>query len=254
MHQLAVLADIHGNVAALEAVLEEVLPLAVDAVISLGDAVSGPFPRETLTLLLDLPVPLVAVRGNADREVLAGDPAHGQDWVLAQLTPGQVTAMAAWPPTATVALAALGEVHCCHATPRDDEDVVLTTSTDERVRDVLSGVVEPLVLCGHTHMPFDRHVGRHRFVNPGSVGMPYGEPGAAWALLGPDVELRRTDYDRAAAAAHIRRDSGWPGAAAFADENVVSPPSAAEALAAFQPLEALRSAARPPAAEPTARS
>lgn len=237
MERTAVIADVHGNVAALAAVLDEALPLGVERVVSLGDLLSGPFPRETLDLLLGLDVPVVTVRGNADREVLAGNPAHGQDWVRAQLTPVQRDAVAAWPLTARVEVEGLGAVRCCHATPRDDEEIVLQASSDDRVRSVLAGVSEQVVLCGHTHMPFDRRVDRRRLVNPGSVGMPYGAAGAHWALLGPDVELRRTDYDRVAAADEIRRRSGWPGATAFADENVVTPPSTAEALAAFQPLE-----------------
>lgn len=240
MKRIAVLADVHGNVVALRAVLGDALALGVERVVSLGDVLSGPFPRETLDLLLSIDVPVVAVRGNADREVLAGDRAHGQDWVRAQLTPAQRAVVTAWPLTARVEVEGLGAVRCCHATPRDDEEIVLATTGDERVRSVLAAVEERVVVCGHTHMPFDRRVDGWRLVNPGSVGMPYGAPGAHWALLGPDVELRRTHYDRVAAADEIRRHSNWPGANAFADENVIVPPSTAEALVAFQPLESRR--------------
>lgn len=250
MSRVAVVADVHGNVAALTAVLGEALALGVERVVSLGDVLSGPFPRQTLDLLLSLGVPVTAVRGNADREVLAGEPAHGQDWVRDQLSAAQCATVGAWPLTARVAVEGLGAVRCCHATPRDDEEIVLSTTAEDRVRPTLAGVAEQIIVCGHTHMPFDRRVDGWRLVNPGSVGMPYGDPGAHWALLGPDVELRRTDYDRMAAAEEIRRRSGWPGAVAFADENVITPPSTAEALAAFQPLEARRHAA----GRPTGRS
>jgi hypothetical protein len=84
-------------------------------------------------------------------------------------------------------------------------------------------------------MQFDRRVGETRVVNAGSVGMPYeAGPGAYWALLGPDVELRRTEYDVERAAEAIRA-TGWPQADEFAHENVLVVPRRAEALAAFEP-------------------
>lgn len=108
-----------------------------------------------------------------------------------------------------------------------------TETTDDRLEEFTAGVDADVVVCGHTHMPFERVVGRVRVVNPGSVGMPYGHPGAFWALLGPGVELRRTDYDREAAAARMRQ-STWPGAEEFARENVLSVASAEEAFAFFR--------------------
>ena len=93
-----------------------------------------------------------------------------------------------------------------------------------------------LVVCGHTHMQFDRPVGRTRVVNAGSVGMPFGEPGAYWLLLGPDIELRRTPYDLEAAADRIRM-TGYPDAAEFAAKYVLAPPAQAEILAAFAKSE-----------------
>jgi diadenosine tetraphosphatase ApaH/serine/threonine PP2A family protein phosphatase len=97
---------------------------------------------------------------------------------------------------------------------------------------VLAGVAEQVVVCGHTHMPFDRLVNRRRVINPGSVGMAYGPPGAYWALLGPTVELRRTAYDVHAAAERIAR-SGYPGGAEWAEEYVLQPHGDVAALAAF---------------------
>src|SRR5262249_8498307 len=79
-----------------------------------------------------------------------------------------------------------------------------------------------LVVCGHTHMQFDRRVGGTRVVNAGSVGMPLGAPGACWALLGPDVELRRTRYDLHAAAERFR-PLAYPGARKYADD-LLDPP------------------------------
>ena len=84
-------------------------------------------------------------------------------------------------------------------------------------------------------MQFDRTLGKIRIVNAGSVGMPFGKPGAYWLLLGPDVQLRHTPYDLASAAERIR-DTAYPQAEEFA-EGVLQPPSEEAMLAAFAPFE-----------------
>jgi diadenosine tetraphosphatase ApaH/serine/threonine PP2A family protein phosphatase len=99
---------------------------------------------------------------------------------------------------------------------------------------MLKGVEPAIILCGHTHMQFDRWVGSNRLINAGSVGMPYGEPGAYWALLGPDVQLIRTAYDLGQAAARIQA-TAYPQADDFAQHNVLQPPTEQEALAVFEP-------------------
>jgi hypothetical protein len=81
-------------------------------------------------------------------------------------------------------------------------------------------------------MQFDRRPNGVRVVNAGSVGMPYGLPGAYWLQIGPLVNLRRTDYDLQAAAARVRA-TDYPGAEAFAAKNILNPPTAGEALAVF---------------------
>ena len=97
-------------------------------------------------------------------------------------------------------------------------------------------MTEPVVVCGHTHVQFDREAAGKRLVNAGSVGMPYeARPGAYWALLGPDVELRRADYDLEAAAEAIRA-TGFPAAAELAAENVLRVPSAEEATKQFEDM------------------
>jgi diadenosine tetraphosphatase ApaH/serine/threonine PP2A family protein phosphatase len=96
----------------------------------------------------------------------------------------------------------------------------------------LQDIDAPFIVCGHTHMQFDRRVGATRIVNAGSVGMPFGSPGAYWLSLGPDVRLRRTDYDLAAAAERIRK-TVYPQAEMFAAQNVLQPPSEAQMRAAF---------------------
>jgi diadenosine tetraphosphatase ApaH/serine/threonine PP2A family protein phosphatase len=99
----------------------------------------------------------------------------------------------------------------CHATPRSDEEIVTRLSPPERWASVLDGVEQPLVVAGHTHQQDDRRVGDTRFVNAGSVGLPYEGDGAAFWLWVADrePELRRTAYD-AATAGRRMLDAGWP--------------------------------------------
>jgi diadenosine tetraphosphatase ApaH/serine/threonine PP2A family protein phosphatase len=101
---------------------------------------------------------------------------------------------------------------------------------------IFETVSEPIVACGHTHMQFDRMVGRTRVVNAGSVGMPFGEPGADWLLLGPGIQLRHSHYDLAKAAERIRATQ-YPQAQDFAARNILQPPSEAEILEAFSRVE-----------------
>jgi diadenosine tetraphosphatase ApaH/serine/threonine PP2A family protein phosphatase len=99
------------------------------------------------------------------------------------------------------------------------------------------------VVCGHTHMQFDRKLDALRLVNPGSVGMPYGEPGAYWAMLGPGVQMRKTVYDREAAAARMRGKRSTD-AEQFARDNVLKVPSVDEAMAFMRDAEAKQVAAQ----------
>ena len=237
---VAVLADIHGNLPALEAVLADVALTDSDLLMICGDVASGPLPIETLDVLRALPRARF-VRGNADRglvnafdgEKLPRLPGPAFDWCASQLSREDRDFLAAFTEPVSVDVDGVGRVLFCHGSPRSDEEMMTAETPDSRLREFLSGVEADLVVCGHTHMPFDRVVDGVRIVNPGSVGMPYGDPGALWALLGPGVEFRRTDYDREAAAVRIRR-SVWPGADEFASSNVVSVPSAEAAIAFFR--------------------
>ena len=196
--RVAALHDVHGNLPALEAVLAEVASLGVDRIVCGGDAVAGPFPRETLDLLLRSDVRFV--RGNADREL--------KEWVAAQLDPRSIEFLTTLPTTVSV-----DGVLYCHGSPRSDEEILTRVSPDERLREALAGVEERLVVGGHTHVQFEREVDGRRFVNAGSVGMPYeGVRGAFWALVDDGkVELRRTPYAVDAAVTAIRA-SGYPDA------------------------------------------
>jgi predicted phosphodiesterase len=200
-------------------------------------------PQETIDELRSLGDRLIAVRGNADREVVevfdgrAGDDLPPDSlWGGQQITRDQRDWLAALPLTITLESERLGTVLFCHATPRDDSEVVVETTSDDELRTKLGDVDADVIVCGNTHMQFDRHVDRYRVVNVGSVGMPYGQTGAFWALLDQDVEFVRTEYDLASAAQTIRRYSDWDMADAFAEENVLSVPSKEEALAFFESL------------------
>jgi putative phosphoesterase len=240
--RVAALYDIHGNLPALEAVTAEVDEARADLVLVGGDVVTGPFPSETLERLSGLGDRAYFIRGNADRVLVedAGEPTgpspwpERQAWTRAQLTDEQRRLLATLAHTVTREVGGLGEVLFCHGSPRSDEEIITRATSPERLSEIMSGVGQRVVVCGHTHVQFDRMIGGVRLVNAGSVGMPYeDEPGAYWALLGPDVELRRTEYDLERAAAAIRA-SGFPGADEFADEHVLHPAGADEATEQFE--------------------
>jgi predicted phosphodiesterase len=241
--RVAALYDVHGNLPALEAVLAEVERERVDLIVLGGDMVSGPLPRETFERVLALGEGARSVRGNGDRilvEVRRGDrqpgAGPGDEWYAAQLSDEQIAVLADLPLSLVLDVDGLGPVEFFHATPRDDEEIFLETTPDEVAAPMLETAAAAVLVCGHTHMQFDRPIAGRRVVNAGSVGMPYeAAPGAYWALLGPDVQLRRTDYDRERAAERIA-GSAWPGAAEFVRENLLAVPSRAEALAVFEPL------------------
>jgi predicted phosphodiesterase len=207
MERVAAIYDIHGNLPALE-------------------------------------VPVRFIKGNADREIVArmrgvesgAVPPQFRgvvQWVAEQLQPDYEAVLAGWPAMVQFAVAGVGEVLFCHATPRNDTEIILKNTAAEKLLPVFAGVSAGVVVCGHTHMQFDRTVGGVRVVNAGSVGMPYGEPGAYWLLLGQrGIEFRRTVYDFARAAKRVRA-TGYPMAEDFADNNVVKPPSEAEVLEVF---------------------
>src|SRR5438034_2129625 len=242
--RVAALADIHGNLPALEAVLRDVEREKPDFIVFCGDVSSGPMPAETIDLLRTIKGARF-VRGNADRgliEVFDGHPPPQMpgpyaDWASAQLDRSQRDFLAGFEPSVQIE-----RILFCHAVPANDTDVFTVETPDDRVRELMHGVDADFVVCGHTHMQFDRKVGHLRIVNPGSVGMPYGEPGAYWAMLGPGVELRRTGYDREAAARRMRV-KGSEDAEQFARENVLQVPTVDQAMEFMRAMEARQMAA-----------
>jgi putative phosphoesterase len=214
------LYDIHGNLDALEIVLADPRATGADAIVVGGDAVPGAFAAECLSLLSGLEPPVHWVRGNGEREVAAAaasavDPGSLSPDALAELT-AAVTASAlatetsSWLGTLPTTVELDGVLYC-HATPRRDDEMLTRISPAERWAEALGKVALPIVVAGHTHQQDDRRVGNVRFVNAGSVGLPYeGDPAARWAWICDGVpELRRTEYDGAAAGRRMLA-AGWP--------------------------------------------
>jgi predicted phosphodiesterase len=188
-----------------------------------GDVAWGPMPVETVDRIRSLDA--LALRGNADRDL-------GDEWIEGQLGPERLRWLTTLPEHVQLEVEGLGRVLFCHGSPRSDEEMLLRTTPEKRVVEILEGVEADVIVCGHTHMQFDRFVGDKRVVNAGSVGLPYGATGAHWVELGPDVNHRRSPYDPAPL-----RSSKWPRAAEVVPV-IESPPSEQEALAEFEALVA----------------
>ncbi len=203
---VAALYDVHGNLPALEAVLAE-LPEDVPIVLG-GDIAAGGFPSETLALLRALGDRVHWIRGNADRELRAGEqglvPEDRLDWVRERLSGEEIAFLHGLPERLELEIRGVGRVLFCHASPRNDLDIFTALTPEEQAAPLFAGVTADVVVVGHTHMQFDRTIAGIRVVNAGSVGMAYeDEPGAYWALLGPDVDHRRTPFEP--------RESDFPG-------------------------------------------
>ena len=255
--KVAALFDIHANLPALEAVLQEVHEAEVDQIVVGGDVVPGPMPRETLRCLLDLDLPVQFIYGNGELAMLAqmaakdegsvtywgttsGKPLPEQfrpvyRWTVQQLYPDYERVLARWPKTLTLEIPGAGRVRFCHSTPRSESEIFTRRTPEEKLLPIFDGLNVSVVVCGHTHMQFDRMIGKTRVVNAGSVGEPYGEPGADWLLLGPDIQLQHTSYDLTKAVERIR-NTEFPGVEDFI-RDITQPPAEAEMLEVFTKAE-----------------
>jgi putative phosphoesterase len=227
--RVAALADVHGNAPALEAVLAEIAREQVDLIVFCGDLTWGPLPAETLALVDALETPLRFVRGNADRSVGVDFEGRGP-WMAAHHDPEQTAFVNGFEAYVVVDVEGLGPTRFVHGSPRSDEECVTPETPPERVAEFMDGVPERVVVTAHVHVSYDRVLGDVRLVGPGSVGRPYeGERGARWALLGPGVDLRRTEYDHAATA-DLYRASGIPDVEQEV-QILLEPPPRAEIIA-----------------------
>jgi predicted phosphodiesterase len=246
--RVAVLNDIHANVTALDAVLSEIRETRVDGVVLGGDVLVGPMQRETLDRIRALNMPVHALYGNAELAMLAQLDAATPDavtywgttsgaplpepyrewirWCARDLSSEDVSWVRTWPKTVRLALDGIGDVLFCHGTPTSETDAFTVQTPEDVLTPVFDGLGVSLVVCGHTHMQFDRMIGTTRVVNAGSVGSPFERTGADWLVLGPDVQLRHNDYDLHGAAERIRA-TAFPGAQEFAQAVLTPPPEAA---------------------------
>jgi putative phosphoesterase len=241
--RVAAIYDIHGNLPALEAVLEEIRHKKVDQIIVGGDVLPGPMPRESLDRLRDLNAPAQFIHGNGEVAVLQQmadkEPSRVPQaywpvilWTAEQLHPQHQQWLSTWPATVTLEISGLGSVLFCHATPQNENDIFTRLTPEDRLQPLFEKLNAAVVVCGHTHMQFDRKIGQTRVVNAGSVGMPFGEPSADWLLLGPDIQFRHTAYDLANAAERVR-STEYPHAEDFAAHNILNPPTELEMLEVF---------------------
>ena len=245
---VAALYDIHANLPALDAVLKDVSELKVDQIVIGGDVLPGPMPRETLARLAALNSPVGFIVGNGEVAVLdcvagrtpRGVPGQYQPilrWVAQEISPDQGRWISGWPKTLRMTIEGLGDILFCHATPRDDNECFTEFTPENVLLPIFAAAKSNLVICGHTHMQFDRQIGATRVVNAGSVGMPFGETGADWLLLsGSGIEFRHTSYDLEKAAQQVVA-TGYPQAEEFAAGSILRPPSREQMLKAFARAE-----------------
>ena len=217
MAPLAVLYDVHGNLGALRAVLDDARAHGAARFLLGGDyALFGPYPEETLTALRELPE-ATWIRGNGERWTASPDQAPDDPVVQGAITACResvgaetVSELAGLPETLTH-----DDVLYCHGSPASDVRSFMPEAADDEA-ELLAGVRASRLVFGHTHLPFRRVAAAGvELVNPGSVGMPFdGDPRAAYALIGDtgDVHHRRVVYDHLGAAVAVReRFAGdWP--------------------------------------------
>jgi putative phosphoesterase len=244
---IAAIYDIHGNLPALRAVLSDAARQGVSGYVIGGDVAAGPLPAETIGELTALTHRAEFVRGNADREVVDAydrgqvnvsdveDPAaRAAVYAAGRISLHQRDFLDSFLPSLRIEVPGLGDVLFCHGSPRSDSEILTSITPERRLSEVLALVEEATVVCGHTHQQFDRTVGGVRVINAGSVGIPYeGRPGAYWALLGPGVELRRTEYDLRSALDELEA-SGFPDLHEMVRDSLLDPADPGEVARLFE--------------------
>lgn len=230
--RIAVLADIHGNLPALRAVLAELDTDPVDAIVAAGDQLAGPFARPVLETLKARPEPVALISGNGEREALAADRASG---IAGDEADGNAETTAAWtardlgelipqlrdwPITLT-----LDGVCFCHGSPRRDDEIITRLTPEAVIAEMLAATPQPLIVGGHTHQQMIRSLpGGKTYANAGSIGLPFEDaPGAYWMLVEHATpEPRMTPYELEAARGELAA-TGFPGLADFLEGSVFDP-------------------------------
>jgi len=236
MLRIAIIADIHANLVALETVLVDLDRTDPDQIICLGDvAVTGPQPREALTRLRHLGCPVVM--GNGDDWLLDPRPYPEDEensrrfsemdlWCAGQLAPDDLDYVRTFLPTIELPLGAGASLLCFHGSPKSNTDIITATTPDDDLGLLLGGFRATVLAGGHTHAQLLRRYRDMVLVNPGSVGLPYehdavtnedrNPPWAEYGLInwseqGFSVELRRVPLD-AGAVVRAALESGMPHA------------------------------------------
>lgn len=230
--RIAIVADIHGNLAALDAVLLDIAPHKPDRLLIAGDLVmNGPRPSEVIgrTMVLEKAGAFV-VQGNTDIAVADGDYAaafpwldevpHAQreaaEWAHDQLIPDELDYLRRLPSERRL-WAGASLVLLCHASPGSQTAGLAPDLDPSTLVQRVTRSDARVIVCGHTHIADVRELGRKLIVNPGSCGYPFdGDPAAPWAMLTfdpddqPVAELHRVAYDAQAVADEISA-RGLPG-------------------------------------------
>jgi putative phosphoesterase len=229
--RLALISDVHGNLLALDAVLDELNEAGVDQIVCLGDVAAGPEPRETIERLREIDCPVVL--GNWDTWLLEGVPElplqdgpklrDQGEWSAAQLSDAEQGFLEGLPPQLELDLGGHA-VLCVHGSPRSAVEDIHATTSDSELAQMFNGTRPAVLAAGHTHVQLVRRHGSTLIVNPGSVGLPFHSwppngavrmsPWAEYAILTTNdgcicTELRRARYD-VAALLEVARESGMP--------------------------------------------
>jgi putative phosphoesterase len=215
--RLALISDIHGNLAALEAVLAELKAADIDRIVCLGDVAVGPQPVETLRRIQALEC--AVVMGNWDEYLLEGAPKTGGEladvltdmcaWTADQLLPRDREYVRTFVRTVDVELGGGMKLLAFHGSPRSSEDQIFATTPDEELEEMLGSHEASLFAGGHTHFQLFRRHGESVVVNAGSVGLPFRRmqpgvmqvsPWAEYCVITAQrrhlaVELRRAAFD-----------------------------------------------------------
>jgi putative phosphoesterase len=245
--RIAAIYDIHGNPSALEAVLQAIKEKEVDLIVVGGDVVAGPLPVETLTLLQRITVPTHFLLGNAESDVIrhiAGKDINGLSeraneearWVTQQLSAGHKQFLSNWTLTLQLKTDTFGNILFCHGTPCSNIEIFTYLTSEEKLASIFEYLSASVVVCGHTHIQFERTIGTVRIFNAGSVGMPFGRTGADWLLIDTEITFIHTDYDVNEAAERIRQ-SNYPQAEDFVVNNVLHAPSEKKMLELLTQME-----------------
>jgi predicted phosphodiesterase len=212
---VAVLYDIHGNLAALEAVVAEVERAGATSYLLGGDyATFGPWPRETTERLEELPA-VVRIRGNVDRWLR--DQPEVPESARPLVTAALDAARGSLGPELSARLyelperAELNGIVVVHGSPVSDVETFAPEPEPGEER-MLGDEAQRTILFGHSHQQFRRPGPEETtLINPGSVGMPLDhDPRAAWALFEDgEIRFRRTEYEVERAAAQMRTFGDW---------------------------------------------